>query len=118
MIVIIYVVRKQYYRKGIPDNLISTTRAGPIISEPIVFPKKSNIPELIQTKEEIKVLVGIPIDPTNIIKIKTDDNRLRVAVKAESKSYVEIIDLPPEANTRHVKSSYRNGMLEITFKRK
>ena len=34
------------------------------------------------------------------------------------RKYYEVIDLPPEADIETARSSYRNGILEITFNKK
>jgi HSP20 family protein len=45
----------------------------------------------------------------NSVEIKSDDPQ---------RKYHQVIDLPPEADIETAKSSYRNGILEITFNKK
>ena len=53
------------------------------------------------------------------IKISAYDSSVEISTadKAQRK-YRSTIDLPPEADIETVKSTYNNGILEITFKKK
>ena len=52
------------------------------------------------------------------IRINAYDNSIEIKSDDPQRKYHEVIDLPQEADTETAKSSYRNGILEITFKKK
>lgn len=53
------------------------------------------------------------------IKINAYEGFVEVSTtEAAPKKYRRSIELPPEADLETAKSTYTNGMLEITFKRK
>jgi HSP20 family protein len=52
------------------------------------------------------------------IKINAYEDKVEVKSEDPPKKYHRIIDIPPEADIETVKSSYKNGILEIMFKKK
>jgi HSP20 family protein len=42
----------------------------------------------------------------------------RVIISQNYSTYHRVIEIPPEADTETVKSAYKNGILEIVFKKK
>lgn len=117
LMVLIYIIRKKYNGNESRQDSFSSTNKIPVL-ESMIFPKKRTPPEVIGTGKGVKILLEVPIDRTNEIKIETRANQLQVRVDAEEKNYLEIIDLPPEASIQIVKSSLTNGLLELTLKRK
>ncbi|PWU79010.1 MAG: hypothetical protein DLM72_19565 [Candidatus Nitrosopolaris wilkensis] len=51
------------------------------------------------------------------IKIQAYNNSVEVSTDYPQRKY-QIIDIPPDADIETVKSTYKNGILEIVFKKK
>jgi HSP20 family protein len=52
------------------------------------------------------------------IKINADNNTVEVSSEDPQRRYHQTIEIPPETNIETATSSYKNGILEITFKKK
>jgi HSP20 family protein len=52
------------------------------------------------------------------IKLSAYDEAVEVTANNSERKYHKIIDLPKEANPQTAKSTYQNGILEITFSKK
>jgi HSP20 family protein len=52
------------------------------------------------------------------IKINAYDNSVEVKSGDPQRKYHRVVDIPKEADTETVKSTYKNGVLEIVFKKK
>jgi HSP20 family protein len=53
------------------------------------------------------------------IAVKVYDNSVEVTTTGtEERKYHEVIEIPPETDIETATSSYKNGILEITFKKK
>jgi HSP20 family protein len=74
--------------------------------------------DLNTTDKEVKVILEIPGVKKEDIKIKTFDEAVEVTANNPQRKYHKIIDLPKEANPQTAKSTYQNGILEITFTKK
>jgi HSP20 family protein len=64
------------------------------------------------------VVVEIPGISKEHIKINAYDNSVEVSTDDPQRKYHQVIDIPPEADIETVKSTYKNGILEIIFKKK
>ena len=52
------------------------------------------------------------------IKINASDNSVEVKSEDPQRKYHRVIEVPPEADIKTVRSTYNNGILEIVFKKK
>jgi len=53
-----------------------------------------------------------------VFMITAYDNKVEINSEDPKRRYHEVIDLPPEADIDVVKSTFTNGLLEITFNKK
>jgi HSP20 family protein len=88
--------------------------AGPQISgkiEPLV--------DVTTTDKEVKVLAEMPgVDKQNI-KINAYDRSVEITTITDPKrKYHRVVDLPPKADIETARSTYNNGILEITFSKR
>lgn len=67
--------------------------------------------------KEVKVVVDMPGLSKEHIKIHAYNNSVEIATDYPPRKY-QVIDIPPEADIETVKSTYKNGILEIAFKKK
>ena len=87
-------------------------------AEPIITDEREPLADVVASDKEVKVVVEIPGVNKENIKINAYDNSVEIKSHDPQRKYHQVIDLPPEADIETAKSSYRNGILEITFKTK
>jgi len=86
--------------------------------EPFITGEREALADVVTSDKEVKVVVEIPGVNKESIKINAYDNSLEVITNDPQKKYHQVIDLPPDADIETVRSTYRNGILEIVFKKK
>jgi HSP20 family molecular chaperone IbpA len=74
--------------------------------------------EVITTANEVKVITELPGVPEQRIKMNVHDNELEINAENEKRTYYEMIQLPAEADTKIFKSTFLNGLLQVTFEKK
>ena len=80
------------------------------------FGERPLLCEVIRFSKEIKVITELP--GAFNININIQDNELEIDAQSETRRYYEIVLLPAESATKVLKSTFSNGTLELTFKRK
>ena len=73
--------------------------------------------EVITRGKEVKIITELPGVSKERIKINIHNKELEIDAESEKRRYYEIIHLPIEANTKRMKSTIINGMLEVTFEK-
>jgi HSP20 family molecular chaperone IbpA len=74
--------------------------------------------EVITTAKEVKVITELPGVSEERIKMNVYHNQLEINAENEKRKYYEIIHLPAETDSKVLKSSFLNGLLEVTFEKK
>ncbi len=88
-------------------------------TKPLISSEREPLADIITTDNEVKVAVEMPGVSKQNIKINVYDNSLEVTTTGtEQRKYHEAIQLPPETDIETATSTYKNGILEITFKKK
>jgi HSP20 family protein len=64
------------------------------------------------------VAIELPGVSKEQIKINADDSQVEIKTEDPKRKYHEVIDLPAEVDIENVKSTFINGLLEITFNKK
>lgn len=82
------------------------------------FVERPLLCDLIRFSKEIKIIAELPGAFEESININAYDYEIEIEAQSERTSYYEIINLPPEADTKIFKSAFLNGFLEITLKKK
>jgi HSP20 family molecular chaperone IbpA len=82
------------------------------------FVERPLLCEVIRFSKEIKIIAELPGAFEESININVYDNEIEIEAQSERKSYYEIINLPPEADTKILKSSFLNGFVELTLMKK
>ena len=88
-------------------------RAG---SRPNILTERQPLSEVSTTDKEVKVAVELSGVPKEQIKIDASDTQVDIKTD-DPKGNNEVIDLPAEVDIDSVKSTFTNGLLEITFNR-
>jgi HSP20 family molecular chaperone IbpA len=74
--------------------------------------------EVVTTAKEVKVITELPGVSEERIKMNVYNNELEIIAENEKRRYYEIINLPSEADTKVLKSTFLNGLLEVTLQKK
>lgn len=88
------------------------------VTKPIISGEREPLVDVITSDNEVKVTVEMPGVTKENIKISAYDNSVEVKSEDPQRKYHRVIEIPPEADIETVKSSYKNGILEIIFKKK
>ncbi len=70
------------------------------------------------TDKEVKVVMEMPGIKKEEIKINAYDGEVEVIANNPQRKYHKTIELPQDADIETVKSTYNNGILELTFNKK
>jgi HSP20 family protein len=88
-------------------------------AKPLISGERERLADVTTTDKEVKVILEMPgVGSKENIKIKAYDNSVEVKSDDPQRKYHRVIDIPPEADPETVKSTYKNGVLEIVFKKK
>ena len=94
------------------------TRAD-FFTKPLISSEREPLADITTTDNDVKVVVEIPGVRKENIKINVYDNSLEItSTGTEERKYREVIEIPPEADIETATSTYKNGILEIVFKKK
>jgi HSP20 family protein len=99
-------------------NVKSPLHGGGSFTRPLISSEREPLADVTTSNTEVKVVLEMPGVTKDKIRINAYDNSVEISSDDPQRKYHEVIDLPPEADIETAKSSYRNGILEITFKKK
>ena len=89
------------------------------MTPPALTAEREPLADVITTDKDVKVTVEMPGVSKQDIKINAYDGSVEVStIETAAKKYHRLIELPPDADVETAKSTYANGILEITFKKK
>ncbi len=88
-------------------------RLRPVISEEV-----EPLVDVIEENDTIKVVAEMPGVEKEKIKLKAVGRKLIIRGSNERKTYYKEVELPAEVDMGSAKATYRNGVLEITLKKK
>jgi HSP20 family protein len=92
---------------------------GSGMTPPALTAEREPLADVISTDKDIKVAVEVPGISKQDIKINVQDSSVEVStIETAPKKYRRLIELPPDTDIESAKSTYTNGILEITFKKK
>lgn len=87
-------------------------RRGPKIKE-----EREPLVDVVSTDNEVKVVAELPGVEKKDIKLHALDEVLTISVDTPDRKYYKEIKLPTEVDPRDSKSSYKNGVLEVTLQK-
>jgi HSP20 family protein len=92
---------------------------GSSFSTPLISSEMQPLADVITTDTEVKVVVEMPGVSKENIKVNAYDSSVEITTTGqEERKYREVVEIPPETDIETAKSIYKNGILEITFKKK
>lgn len=74
--------------------------------------------DIIPSNNEIRVIVELPGVDKKDIKIHGTERSLTISVDIPQHKYFKELELPSKVDPKEAKSSYKNGVLEVTLKKK
>jgi len=86
------------------------------VKQPCLDVKEEREPlvDVIDTNGEIKVIVELPGVEKENIKLRGTEDKLTISVEAPDRKYFKEIEVPAKINPKKAKTSYKNGVLEVT----
>jgi HSP20 family protein len=84
----------------------------------LISSEREPLADVTTSNTEVKVIVEMPGVSKDKIRINAYDNSVEIKSDDPQRNYHEVIDLPPEADIETARSTYKNGLLEITFNKK
>jgi HSP20 family protein len=74
--------------------------------------------DVIKGDEEIRVVAEVPGVAKEELKVTADENTVTIESLAGEQRYRKRIDLPETVDPKTAKSTYKNGILEVSFKKR
>jgi HSP20 family protein len=72
--------------------------------------------DVIRGQEEIRVVAEVPGVAKEDLKVNADENTVTIESLSGDQRYHKRIDLPDAVDPKTAKSTYKNGILEVSFK--
>ncbi|WP_337862086.1 archaeal heat shock protein Hsp20 [Nitrososphaera sp.] len=99
-------------------NVKSLGGAGGVGTTPELTSEREPLADVVTSDKDIKVVVEMPGVTKDSVKVNVYDKSIEVKAETPQRKYRRTIELPPEADTDTAKSTFNNGILEITFGKK
>ena len=93
-------------------------RGGGFYQQPSISSEREPLVDVSSTDKEVKIVAEMPGVKKENIKINAYENTVEITSDDPQRKYHKVIDLPTEADTETVKSTYNNGILEVIFNKK
>lgn len=90
-----------------------TRRRGPQLTA-----EREPLADIITTDKEVKIVVELPGVNKENIKVNAYEGSAEVVAETQDRKYRRVVDIPVDTDAESVKSTFKNGLLEIAFKRK
>src|SRR3954465_9588985 len=88
-------------------------------SKPQISAEREPLSDVNVTDKEVKVVLEMPGIKKEDIKINAYDEKVEIKTAENAqRKYHKIIDLPKQADLETARSTYNNGILEVTFDKK
>ncbi len=91
---------------------VKETARGPVVEE-----VREPIADVFDEKDHILVIVELPGVSKDKIKVSVDGDVLNLSTSDKDRQYAKEILLPHKVNAGTIKTSYKNGILEITLEK-
>ena len=74
--------------------------------------------DVFATDGEVKVVAELPGVEKEAIKLQGTENTLTISVATPQRKYYKQVELPAKVEPKKARSTYRNGVLEVTLEQK
>jgi HSP20 family protein len=105
--------------RNIRNDDVGSTRKRKGVSRyrPQITTGRESLAEVNVYDKEVKVVLEMPGFSKERIKIQAYDNSVEVSSDHPQRKY-QVIEIPHVADIKTIRSTYKNGILEIVFKKK
>lgn len=87
-------------------------------SRPEITAEREPLADVNVTDSEVRVVLEMPGVKKDDIKVNAYDGAIEVFSNDPHRKYHKTIELPPQTDIETAKSTYNNGILEVTFSKK
>jgi HSP20 family protein len=87
-------------------------------SRPEITAEREPLADVNVTDSEVRVVLEMPGVKKEDIKVNAYDGAIEVFSNDPHRKYHKTIELPPQTDIETAKSTYNNGILEVTFNKK
>lgn len=91
---------------------VQPSRQGPTIKE-----EREPLIDVVDVDSEVKVVAELPGVDKKDIKLHALDDVLTISVDTPDRKYYKEVKLPSEVEPKDAKTTYKNGVLEVTLKK-
>ncbi len=88
------------------------------VTGPQLTAEREPLSDTVVSDDEIKVVVELPGVEKDRINVNASEGAVEISAESSDRKYRRVIDIPYDADVGSAKSTYKNGILEIVFKRK
>ncbi|MFW6110973.1 MAG: archaeal heat shock protein Hsp20 [Thermoproteota archaeon] len=85
---------------------------------PHIKEERAPLVDVLEEGEEVMVIVELPGVAEEDIDLKASEESLTIQVDTPEREYHRKLSLPVEVNPKKYKTSYKNGVLQVRFKKK
>ncbi|HJU13718.1 MAG TPA: archaeal heat shock protein Hsp20 [Candidatus Nitrosotalea sp.] len=85
---------------------------------PKLTAEREPLADVITSEKEIKVVIEMPGVEKENVKVNSHDHIVEISADTPSRKYRKEVEVPADADMESVKSSYKNGILEVVFQKK
>jgi len=86
--------------------------------EPILSEEREPLTDIIEGDEDVAVTVEMPGVEKNDIDLHATEDVLEISVDTPKRKYHKHIELPCDVKPKTTKATYKNGILDVSIKRK
>jgi HSP20 family protein len=102
-----------------PGMRIGTSSGSGVSSrEAQLNDEREPLADVITTDNEVRVIVELPGVNKENIKVNAYDDSVEVNAVTQHRKYRRVVDMPAKTDIKSVKSTFKNGLLELIFKKK
>jgi HSP20 family protein len=101
-----------------PSSRWGLQAAGMMGANPNITAEREPLADIHATDKEVKVVLEMPGVKKEDIKVNALEGSVEVISTDPNRKYHKTLELPKDADIETAKSSYNNGILEITFNKK
>jgi HSP20 family protein len=106
--------------KSLDNGGSSSRNIGQYVgAKPQISAEREPLSDITTTDKEVKVILEMPGIKKEDIKINAYEQKVEIKTAENAqRKYHKIIDLPKQADLETARSTYNNGILEVTFDKK
>jgi len=79
--------------------------------------KREPLVDVMTVNSEVKVIVELPGVEKEDVKLRGTENTLTISVDTPQRKYYKEVELPAKVDPKEAKTSYKNGVLEVTLRK-